>query len=279
MKEQDIQKMSRKDRLILNLAISPLAKDVNKSLNAVVMLNQKYPELYVIKKSLANLFLEVGNYQESTKFYFLAFMKQKEVADLIKLLVSSLLSGHFQLFFIDCKISVFLAKNACVQNEDILNLLDHLIDIFRTKEHTLDLESRFREKYIVDLEITKFSSADYCDRFSQQYAKCILILMDKNNKKRLLEVFGILMQIFKSKSIVEVIKFLIDKEWLEMLYYLKGEYHFFVKYYNDCLRLMSQRILDILPLAIKLRSKHEILKFCESFKDKKPFDSLKIKDI
>jgi len=279
MKKQDIQKMSRKDKLILNLATSPLAKDANKSLNAVMKLNHKYPELYVIKKSLANLFLEVGNYQESTQYYFLAFMKQKELADLIKLFVSSLLSGHFQLFFIECKISAFLAKNVCVQNEDTLNLLDHLINIFRVKEYTLDFESRFREKYIIDLEVTTFSSTDYCDRFSQQYAKCIVILTDKNNKKRLLEVFEILMQIFKSRSIIEVIKFLIDKEWLEMLYYLKREYRFFVRYYNDCLKLTSQRMLGILPLAIKLRSKHEILKFCANFEGKKPFDALKIRDI
>lgn len=303
MKGNNESAMTAKDKLLFSLAKSRHYSISGKSLQILKELNIKYPNSYSIMKELGKKYFELNDYENATKYFFLVFLRTKAIDDVLNVIISSLNSEMFNLFF--CGIEIH--KSITIKKEELTDStlsastqelcrvenfnqfynncnLGALTASFRSKEYNINLNIDFLEKIIkifrnklLKVDYKNFLSVGYkfnfqhlysendkCEYFSL-YNQCIHSI---NTKKGIKNILEILQSMFKTTSNHDTVEYLVQHEYCEILFYLSNKYLFFEKYFIQVQKKIDYELFNTFRMVLLTCSEREIFDFTKYLADR-----------
>lgn len=261
-------KVTPRDQMIYNFASAPFGVSDETSLDVLSRLSKKYPCSDTIRRSFAKKLRETCRFKAAVEEYFWLFMSSRREEDIVGLLICSLHTRSFDLYFLDMKLHRMIGQTQPTPgNGNCLPTLEKVIAIFESKVFEVD-----HERYIGECPIgtSMEEGVDYCDAFHGLYTKCILLVQ----KRKCAEAFDMLMEMFKTTSIHETVEFLVQSERVELLYHLSQQFLFFEKYYKAAQVAINEKLLNVFWLVVESRSGDLVSEFCEILKHRNQESSL-----
>lgn len=241
-----------RDRMIYNFANAPFGVSDETSLNILSRLSKKYPGSDVIRRGLARKLRETCRFEAAMEEYFGLFLRSGKKEDITGLLICSLQTQRFGLYFLDMK----LHRRASTA----FPILEKVVAIFESKVFEVDYEKYIKTEYPIVASTEQ--STEYCDAFSGMYTKCIRLIQ----KRKCAEAFDMLTKMLKTTSIHETIELLVQSERVELLYYLSQQFLFFEKYYRAAEVAVNRRLVNVFALVVESCSEGLVTEFCEILK-------------
>lgn len=246
-----------KDQILLNLLSSPIALRKKSTLNALLILEKKYPDHPGIKNQIVQFYLT--NNQERDSVYKLIFIFRKfhQSSDLIQLIVHSFQTNMLNFIFFEFKEIQNLEKN------DDWNFFVKAINMLKVKFPRLNFEKYVCVSQKNQKNPDNIHSTDRSYLFNINYNKLILTAQEG----RLAEFFNLSKSLLRVNNNNDVINFMVEYQKVEILYFLAQKTDFFVKYYRKACTNASKEFLLVLEVALIAKNLEILTNILEFLKE------------